>query len=292
MNGLLATSRAKSSLGEPPRPNWLGSLTGLGSKGAVPANRGARRHPRQFSLEPLESRLLLSVNIVFDTSLDTSGFFSGEEGANRLAVLNAAANDLESRLNDDLNAITAPPPLASWTTEFSHPSTGADHTITNLLVPANTIIVYVGARDLAGSTDGEASMPANTFDVHSASGEAWADNVRARGQAGALLAAPTDVGPWGGSIAFDSLTVWYAGLGGNVPSGKDDLYTVAQHELGHLLGYNDGSPGRPTSLGHEHSGWRIQRARRRCPHERARARGSNGGDIGKAAPHTTAGRRR
>src|SRR5262249_51234237 len=67
----------------------------------------------------------------------------------------------------------------------------------------------------------------------------WLDTVRGRGQAGALLpnGSQTDVGPWGGSIGFDNVrTKWYFGLSPAVPADQLDFYTVAPHELGHLLG--------------------------------------------------------
>src|SRR4051812_13504703 len=75
--------------------------------GAESIGQGYRPDRGQFSLEPMESRLLLSVTIQFDTSLDTSGFFTAHPDA--LGVLQAAANDLTSRLaNDHLTAIPAP----------------------------------------------------------------------------------------------------------------------------------------------------------------------------------------
>lgn len=199
------------------------------------------------------------VDIVFDYSLDTNAFFN----AQRQAVLNAAANDLESRLNDELTAIDEPPPGAGWTTSYTNPTTGELVSEENLTIPAGSIRVYVGARDLVAEEAGEEAHLAlasrgltRDTDIfyETLAGEAWANNVLSRGQAGALLDAPTDIGPWGGSIAFDSKlepnTRWYDGLSGDLPEEPwtwVDLYSTAIHELGHILGYHESIPGAPTS---------------------------------------------
>lgn len=69
---------------------------------------------------------------------------------------------------------------------------------------------------------------------------AFLNTVRARGQSGALLANdPTDFGPWGGSITFDTDAAWYFDpdpLTLEVFPGQNDFYSVAVHELAHLLG--------------------------------------------------------
>ena len=60
-----------------------------------------------------------------------------------------------------------------------------------------------------------------------------------RGQAGALATPPSDFGPWGGSIAFDdsNATSWYFGLDtSGLTSNETDFFTVAEHEIGHVLG--------------------------------------------------------
>jgi len=69
--------------------------------------------------------------------------------------------------------------------------------------------------------------------------QTWINTVEARGQSGALASLPSDFGPWGGSIAFDnsSSTNWYFGLGtSGLASNQDDFFSVAEHEIGHVLG--------------------------------------------------------
>jgi hypothetical protein len=60
-----------------------------------------------------------------------------------------------------------------------------------------------------------------------------------RGQAGALLASPTDNGPWGGSLTFNNTSTWYFDSDPTTVesfTGQNDFYSVAVHEIAHLLG--------------------------------------------------------
>ena len=180
-------------------------------------------------LEVLESRVMLAMDpIQFRYDFDTTGWFSDPTlGQTRRDALQRAANDLTSRLNDTLAAIPSPSGTNMWTADFDNPGTGNRQQLANLVVPANTLIVFVGSRDLPGSLDGQASGG------FSSSGEqAWNDLILGRGETGAVgpAAARTDVGPWGGAIAFDPAETWnYDPITGN-------FYNVAQHEIGHLLG--------------------------------------------------------
>jgi len=222
---------------------WLRNLIERCRESRV--RKEARNHVRKgrrFSVELLEDRLLLSVAVdfVINSTYDPNGFFDAHPQAAN--VLQAAANDLTSRLTDNLAAIPAPTGANTWTAGFVNPGTGAAESIPNLQVPANTLIVYVGGRDLgqAGRADTSSSFSGDT---------AWIATVQGRGQPGALgpAASRTDVAPWGGSIAFDVDTNWFFGLDpAGITAGQLDFYTVAQHELGHLLGFTRGSTGQPS----------------------------------------------
>lgn len=177
------------------------------------------------------------VTIQFDYTYDTSGFFAANPDAKK--ALQAAGATI-SRLSDTLEAIT-PTISNTWMAQFSRPDTGADTTTTTLAVPQNTLIVYVGARALSGNTLGLGGPGGYV----SASGSgAWYDTLFARGQMGAFDDLPTDTGPWGGSIAFNSNpNLWYFGLSGRgVPANRSDFYSVAVHELAHVLGFGAASP--------------------------------------------------
>jgi hypothetical protein len=183
-----------------------------------------------LTLEALEDRTVLSLTIQFDYRYDTNGFFSQQ---NRKDVLVAAADYLTARLDDSLSAIT-PSGSNTWTASFFNPLTGSVTSLSNLTIAANTILVFVGGRNMAGTQLGEGG-----FGGYGSSGTtAWSNLVKGRGQAGALLSSPTDFGTWGGSLSFDmSGTDWHFGLTtSTLGASQADFYSTAVHELGHLLG--------------------------------------------------------
>src|SRR5438270_245723 len=97
------------------------------------------------------------------------------------------------------------------------------------------MIGYVGGRALTGT--GEAGS-GSTGGYHASGDQAWLDNLQSRGHADALPPPPTSFGPWGGSITFDlDSTRWYFGTANNgLDSTMTDFFTVAEHEIGHVLG--------------------------------------------------------
>jgi hypothetical protein len=182
-----------------------------------------------MALECLEVRVVLArIDIQFDYTYDTGNFFSDPA---RKTVLDLAATVYEDRLTDDLAAIT-PTGGNTWDAILNDPSGTGTQTASNLTIPANVLKVFVGSRNFGSST-----LAVGGPGGYSANGDSsWLNTVSARGQAGALLSPAKDFGPWGGSLAFSTTTNWYFGTGATVPSGQTDFYSVAIHELGHLLG--------------------------------------------------------
>ena len=177
-----------------------------------------------------------AVTLDLDFSLDTRNFFNPgtQSGQAARAAITRAAQMLGDRLVDNLTAITPNPPAGdTWSTKFTHPGEGTvDFAVNNLTVPANSIKIYVGARDLPsdaiglggpGGYSGNGSTP-------------FLNALQYRGQAGAQAVPATDFGPWGGSVAFDNTTSWSFNLAAPTP-GQNDFYTVALHELAHVLGF-------------------------------------------------------
>ncbi|MEZ6193894.1 MAG: matrixin family metalloprotease [Phycisphaerales bacterium] len=179
-----------------------------------------------------------AINIVFDYSLDTNNFFNTQA---KRDVMDAAAAVFEA-FTDQLAAITpgtvynqgtANQFSDTWTASFTHPGTGSSYTVNNLSIAADTILVYAGGRNLPGSTLGEGGPGGFT-----ANGiQSFVDAVEGRGQAGALAPVPYDFGPWGGAITFDLFNDWNFDLNTAPANNETDFFSVAVHELAHLLGF-------------------------------------------------------
>lgn len=179
--------------------------------------------------QTLEDRLLLTIDLVFDYTYDSTGFFSAQS---RRDVLEAAASVFESRLTDDLTAIT-PGGTDTWNAVFNNPTTDIQVTVPNLTIAADTVIIYVGARNLPsglglGGPGGFNAVASPTF----------LSNLQTRGETGvdSNSTNDTDFSLWGGTISFDNAVTWNFSL--NEPTtGQNDLYSVALHEIAHVLGF-------------------------------------------------------
>ena len=196
-------------------------LTGSGSR--------ARRRRTAWQAEPLEQRQLLTVDILFDYTYDTGGFFNPQ---GRRDVLEQVAAIYEARLNDDLLAIN-PGGVNTWSARFNHPSDGSQQVITDMQVPADTLIVFVGARNL-----GSGLAIGGPGGVNVSGTQTFVTNLITRGESGVDANGnnDTDLAPWGGTISFSTNTTWNFTM--NEPTNsQNDLYSVAIHELGHVLGF-------------------------------------------------------
>jgi hypothetical protein len=155
--------------------------------------------------ELLEDRLLLTVTLQIDYSLD-NGFFVGH--ADRQAAIQSVANEIGSRLNDTLKAIP------SGTYQVTDPKTYTQTTVT-FSSAADSIRVFVAGSALGGSTVGQGGWRTNT-------GVRYFDSR-------------ADFQPYVGYIGFDNdgSTTW--DFTGGSGAGTDFL-SVARHEMLHVLG--------------------------------------------------------
>ena len=101
------------------------------------------------------------LDIRFDYRYDTRGFFSGAN-IERRQILEAAAAIFEERISSTSPSIT-PSGINRWTLSFDNPDTGTAVTLTNLHVPAGTMIVFVGARSLSVDVLGQAQFRYSYF---------------------------------------------------------------------------------------------------------------------------------
>lgn len=166
----------------------------------------------------------------FDYSLDSTGFFNVQE---RRDILQVAADIVFSKFSDVLTAIT-PSGTNSWQAVFPNPTTGATQVINGGAIAANEIVIYVGARDLPGTTVAQGGPGGLGWSGTTA----WGQAVTSRGQPGALGTTLTDIGPWGGSMTVDPTIKWHFGATTQgLDSDEYDFLSVVSHEFMHIFGY-------------------------------------------------------
>jgi hypothetical protein len=176
-----------------------------------------------------------AVTIQFDYSLDANNFFANATARN---LLETAGSVLGSRLGDSLTAITSAG-FNSFDAVFNSPWNNASTTLNDYGVAADTLTVFVGGSNLLPSGVLGQGGPGG----YSASGtQSFLDNVAGRGQAAATQGAgATDFAPWGGSISFNAGSAWYFDADPTTResfgNSLNDFYSVALHELGHVLGF-------------------------------------------------------
>ena len=162
-----------------------------------------------------------AITLNFDYSLDETGFFSlgSTDGVAARSILEAAGSYFSNLLNDTFDAVT-------FQTDVSLPSSS---NTTNLSVHSaqDALTIYVGGIALGGNTLGQG-------------GSVWFQNGN-RGETGhsGNAAIATDFAPIYGRMSFDSdRSNWY--FDNDVSSDEAftgfDFYTVALHEIGHVLG--------------------------------------------------------
>jgi len=171
---------------------------------------------------------LSAITIKIDYSYDTNNFFDTQA---KKSAIEGVAKFFGDLIIDNLLRIDAAEfPGFSWMARPFHPATGELLSIANLIVPEDTIIVYVGARNLSGNTRGVGGPGGWSGSGNST----WFDRIEGRGSAGALAEVQTDHSPWGGSITFDADSEWNFSETQNQPG--VEFINVALHEMAHVLG--------------------------------------------------------
>ena len=126
----------------------------------------------------------------------------------------------------------------SWTAKYIDPSTNKYSDVLNLVVLQDTLVVYAMARDLDIGVLGQASP--GIYQLHGSPSLSFSSAVSNRGEGDSRY----DFAPWGGVIAFDVWNntadvarSWHDDYASEPAANAHDLYTVAVHELAHILGF-------------------------------------------------------
>lgn len=206
------------------------------------------------------------VQFAFDYTYD-GGYFSGGNQSRRQPLERAAAA-IASRLNDTLNAIPSSNRLGWQLSGVTHPSQNQAINIPGQNIAANTILVYVGAKDLGNAPGGgpilgeaESRIPNATFNqsinppLTQPELDAYQANLRNRGEYVGLTGSSTEYAPAVGLLTFDSNTNWHFGLTADgLDSDEIDFVSTATHELVHLLGFGVAFQGFSTPWGNYSNG--------------------------------------
>lgn len=183
-----------------------------------------------LTLLTLAQPALANIDIQFDYTYD-NGFFN----AANMATLDTAAAVFESRFADTLTAITSSGGNG-FDPNFFNPSDpfGADISLNDASFGANVIRVYVGGANLGSGTlglGGPGGFGCSGF------GSFCAD-AASRNQGNVSGSSANDFALWGGSISFNSASTWHFGqTTSGLDSNEADFYSVAVHELAHVLGF-------------------------------------------------------
>ena len=179
-----------------------------------------------FLLVSLSSQSQAALTIEIDYTFDTNGFFGAAGSAQRQSI-EAAADFFENTISQNFDAIT-PGGSNTWTASIFHPGTGGTQNIVDPTIAADTIRIYVGGRDLGSQTLGRAGRGG----IAGGSGSAAFAAAVFRGDSA------TQYGLWGGSATFTSNAAidWNFSVASGPSATQADFYSVALHELGHVLG--------------------------------------------------------
>ena len=169
-----------------------------------------------------------AINIVFDYTYG-GGFFSGTNEWRR-AHLEAAAAVYEERLVSSLPAINPNPGIGNtWSMSVPRPDTGVVTNFENLAIPADTLQIFAGAKDLGPNIGGEGY---HQFSFSASTGD-WFNLWSSRNSA-------TVYTPPGGSLIFNTQSNFYfdPDISTLEPlAGLLDFHSLVLHELGHVLGF-------------------------------------------------------
>jgi hypothetical protein len=178
----------------------------------------------------------VQIDYTYDAAANGGTGFFGVPGSAARNVMQAAADYFSAVLTDTLSAITSSG-INAFNAVFTDPATLTGRTLNSYSVASDTIVVFAGGNSTLGSSTLGIGGPGG----YTASGTgAFLNAVRLRGETAETQGSTaTEFAPWGGSIAFSTAVNWY--FDSDVTTTEAfagfDFYSVALHELAHVLGF-------------------------------------------------------
>ena len=190
-----------------------------------------------------------AIDIIFDYSYDTGNYFGDEQRY----IMEQVAYVFESRMGGESFASTNPSDYglnagSGFNTylSFTNPTTGANVTPAfgsttsdgNVIGQANELVIFLGARSLAGATLATAGETGMGYGgTASSEATSWINALNSRDTT-------TNFDPRAGSSQVNTNKTFYFDTdltthNDAVTSGKVDFYSVMVHEIGHVMGFND-----------------------------------------------------
>jgi hypothetical protein len=203
-----------------------------------------------------------AINITIDYKYDMpTPFFNTQQ---KKDALQAAADRWSAVITESLLAVTLTNDSGSGARDarigFTHPNLGtlyqvsaATSTADDAVVAAGAVaaneyrgpwsiganqwILYAGGRPLAVAGIGGTSTGTNLI-YENPNNDVFDDPNSHLNRGFRPVGSVNHLPVWGGSIAFDSdgSTTWHYGIGSAAPAGTTDFYSIALHEIGHVLG--------------------------------------------------------
>ena len=171
------------------------------------------------------------LTFVIDYSLDANNFFNTHQ--DRKDAFQAAVNYVGTFISGTTLSAITPGGGNSWTSSPFNPAstTLAAQNFSNLTIAANTIVIYAGGTDLTGI--GSGVLAVGGLASASASGsQAFFNTIDFRGNGSFSM---TSVGSISFSTTFNFAYDTDITTKESFP-GQADFFSVAIHELGHVLG--------------------------------------------------------